>query len=848
MVYSQIAFCDEFRDYQRRVLDSLAEKSEDNKLHIVAAPGSGKTILGLEIIRRYDSPCLILTPSISIREQWISRFIDKFVSPEAIGQWRDKISNDITNPGIITCITYQALFALYESDRYEEVINGLKARGYRCLCLDESHHLKNEWWKAIENTVTLLNNPMIIALTATPPYDSDNGEWERYNRLCGEIDCEVLTPEMVKKNTLCPYQDHVYISVPTQDEIKEYKTHLAHMQDRIKSLLKGKALYMLMRDYDAIISPHERAEIFIEEPRLLNALVAYIRDYGIESAIFYEKEKEKIDSVINNWSHELRNLAKHAGNEELEGELLEILLNVIIKKDSEHFEPDRLEVFRLEVSRLHMLRNNRISVHSNLDDIEGMARNSISRMDAIREIVTCEAKSQKDRLRMVILLDHIGREDIVRIETEDSLDKTNCVTVFESIRRMEHLNNLDQYMNSYISYVEELAGNNIGLLCGSFAILPDSTREYIGKKGKELGNTGYYYIDIGDRDRSEIVAKVTELLEKNMIRILIGTVSLLGEGWDAPCVNTVVIGSTISSFVQTNQMRGRGMRLYSNEPGKVCNIWHLVTLNPDMRIGNDANVINDDDYVIGKDYYNLIRRFDTVLGISNNGMAISSGIGRLGLPDSDVIDGNAVTFSRETIAEHNKATLTYASNRPLIASQWNGLMNYSGDFSRVRDITTIKTAKRFTWKKQNRYKVSEVRKIAHGLCDNMIMRGLIDSGSKVSIVSDYWNNKALVSLDNCRPKDSRLFLKYYEQMVGENIAPRYLLCKGFGLWKKYIPLPDYLKNKKEAEQLISKIGFDYSKLIFTRNQEGLRLLLQLRLRNISVDSNTINKVRTIVIK
>ena len=42
-----------WRKYQANVLTELATHMHDDKLHIVAAPGSGKTILGLEIMLKY---------------------------------------------------------------------------------------------------------------------------------------------------------------------------------------------------------------------------------------------------------------------------------------------------------------------------------------------------------------------------------------------------------------------------------------------------------------------------------------------------------------------------------------------------------------------------------------------------------------------------------------------------------------------------------------------------------------------------------------------------------------------------------------------------------------------------
>ena len=75
-----VKFYGTYRPYQQRVLDNLVAFLDNEKIHIVAAPGSGKTILGLELIKRLDNPALILAPSIAIREQWIERFVNGFLN------------------------------------------------------------------------------------------------------------------------------------------------------------------------------------------------------------------------------------------------------------------------------------------------------------------------------------------------------------------------------------------------------------------------------------------------------------------------------------------------------------------------------------------------------------------------------------------------------------------------------------------------------------------------------------------------------------------------------------------------------------------------------------------------
>ena len=68
------------RIYQARVLEHADRYMADGKIHIVAAPGSGKTTLGTELIRRMNGKALILAPSITIREQWIARIKEAFLS------------------------------------------------------------------------------------------------------------------------------------------------------------------------------------------------------------------------------------------------------------------------------------------------------------------------------------------------------------------------------------------------------------------------------------------------------------------------------------------------------------------------------------------------------------------------------------------------------------------------------------------------------------------------------------------------------------------------------------------------------------------------------------------------
>ena len=106
----ELEFRGAWRDYQQRVLDELAGHLGDQRLNVVAAPGSGKTVLGLEVMCRIGRPALILAPTIAIRNQWVDRLSQLFRLPDAGPA--DWISTSLADPRKLTISTYQALHAV----------------------------------------------------------------------------------------------------------------------------------------------------------------------------------------------------------------------------------------------------------------------------------------------------------------------------------------------------------------------------------------------------------------------------------------------------------------------------------------------------------------------------------------------------------------------------------------------------------------------------------------------------------------------------------------------------------------------------------------------------------------
>lgn len=296
MIKDILCFKGTWRVYQQRVLDRYDQYVQDRKIHIVAAPGSGKTTLGIELIKRINYVSLILVPSITIREQWIERIKEAFLNhQETADQY---ISQDLKNPKLITVVTYQALHSAMNHykgqliESYDElqtvedvdyqnydIIQFFKEKKLGTICLDECHHLRNEWWKSLENFKNSFPDIYTIALTATPPYDDSLSMWTRYMNMCGEIDEQITVPELVKDGTLCPHQDYIYFNYPTSQEKKEIQVFEKNSKNLLKDMIQDEVFYQAVLSH-RFIKDDVSGDELLENPAYLSSMLIYLNEKG----------------------------------------------------------------------------------------------------------------------------------------------------------------------------------------------------------------------------------------------------------------------------------------------------------------------------------------------------------------------------------------------------------------------------------------------------------------------------------------------------------------------------------------------------------------------------------------
>jgi len=140
------------QEHQEIALDKVREKDFGV---IVSPPGSGKTVIGLEIITEKRQPALIIVHRKQLFDQWIERIQSFLKIPKKeigqIGNGKNKIGKHITIAMI------QSLSRLQD---YSEISNS-----FGTIIIDECHHIPA---KSFREAIVNFNSYYLYGLTATP--------------------------------------------------------------------------------------------------------------------------------------------------------------------------------------------------------------------------------------------------------------------------------------------------------------------------------------------------------------------------------------------------------------------------------------------------------------------------------------------------------------------------------------------------------------------------------------------------------------------------------------------------------------------------------------------------------
>ncbi|WP_341711469.1 DEAD/DEAH box helicase family protein [Erythrobacter sp.] len=669
-------FSGTWRDYQQRVLDEFDHHLADDRINIVAAPGSGKTVLGLELVRRLGRPAIVLAPSLTIRDQWAARLVPLFMASRPA---EGLVSFSLEAPATLTCATYQALHAIHAEGgkgRIESLLTWARANAPLTLVLDEAHHLRREWWRALDMLIGELGDAKIVSLTATPPYDAPLAEWRRFESACGPIDLEIGIPELVRNGDLCPHQDHIVLSRPSDDLLVMLDARRKAISDIVQDVRADTLLADAIENHPWLRLPFEHLTPILDNPTILSSMLVHL--HAIGRALPEDP---------------LRLLGVSATSAPMQTERwFEALLNALMY-DLGETSPLEADARKAMASRLHrngLIEGDRVRLGETKRIVRMMAGDR-AKLDSIAAIAEAEAAQCRGDLRMLVLADHVRGSDLpTGPGTKFEPAKIGVATIFETLRR------------------RNLSGQSIGILTGTLVLLPNDAINALidlgaghGIPENDLGtralphcNTHRIVTASGDGKRA-LVGLVTELFQRGNITILVGTQALLGEGWDAPVINSLILASNSASYMLSNQMRGRAIRIDPHRPEKVSNIWHLATVTDATAIGPMGRLVEDLEWggiAEGSgptaDVKLLERRFDAYAGISNDGSTrIGTGLARLALAD------------HQTLQAANTATFARAADRASIARDWATSLGDSPSRAHVREVAAPRhTPQRLVWR------------------------------------------------------------------------------------------------------------------------------------------------------
>ena len=662
---NQLSFKGQWRQYQQRVLDKAESFMDDGKIHLVAAPGSGKTTLGIEFIQRFGNPTLILVPTVTIRQQWVDRIKQAFLSDDNLVE--QLISQDLKRPKMITVATYQALHSamnqvvgdsLIEDTDDESQQEHFDFQGFDIrktfgdqdlgtLCLDECHHLRNEWWKSLESFHKAFPNIKMISLTATPPYEGEPALWERYISMCGEIDEEITVPELVKEGTLCPHQDYVYFAFPTKEERAQLDQFDKQKLNFLTKLSRDINFSNTIQSSPALSSQIGYDDL-LANPKYLAATLIFLRSKELP---FPQRFQELLS-------------AKTLPTFTLEW--FETLLNGVIFQVPNWygFTEEAFNQLKSDLKANGLIERNQVKLIRNKKQ-DVLLNQSLGKLNAVRDIFKAEYQSLRNNLRQLVLTDFIRKDFQIHLgDNSAQFTQLGVLSYFESIRR---------------EIIEQSWTVPVAVLTGSLVIIPTSAKEHLERL---IPNSRLSYDVIGQLSQEDylkvsvsgshhdLVTALTQLFQEGHIQVIIGTKSLLGEGWDAPCVNSLILASFVGSFMLSNQMRGRAIRVWPDNPNKTSNIWHLVSINLSPRRWFDFQdekekydeTLELQLYALSPDLDLLDRRMTQFLGLHYQEPTIESGIDRLDL--------NQITFSRKGLEKLNQNAITLSQKRQELKDRW----------------------------------------------------------------------------------------------------------------------------------------------------------------------------------
>ncbi len=663
-----LAFTGTWRGYQQHALEAFEADRRRGQLrtHIIAPPGSGKTLLGMELIRRLGARSLVLVPNTAVQAQWL-RTASAFGAPAGLASADPSAT--------VACLTYQSLCQLddpaaairgqaerrWAADRAKatggsavqaqreaeswtgaarerhqrevarimaavrrEIAKGaalgsdldqmlgpgardriaaLRAGGVRTVVLDECHHLASMWGYVVRAALAQLPGVHVVALTATPPDTLTSEENELYAGLLGPVDFSVPTPALVRERALAPYQELAWLTRPLDTETAWLAEHDLRFTELITRLHEEDAdstslpAWVISRMRDRGRGASEDAEVpwttfQRAHPALARAGARFLASGGLELPAGVPRgEGYREQPDLDDWLVLLEDYA----------------LRCLAAADGAGAAARYTSI--AEALRALGFTLTRQGIRRGASDIDRLLTNSAAKALALADVLACEFDARGERLRALVLTDTEqatapgrGLADLLPADAGSAPAALHAIVADPRTRALR-----------------PLLVTGRGLRCGAddadflLAALRQADASELTGWRAEPGEGGLVRLSAtGPAWQPRLwVELATAAFTAGATRALVGTRAMLGEGWDAPCVNCLVDLSTATTAVSVQQSRGRALRLDPADPAKIASNWDIICVAPELTRGSG-------------DYQRFVRKHLHVFAPSEDG-AIEAG-------------------------------------------------------------------------------------------------------------------------------------------------------------------------------------------------------------------------------
>ena len=793
-------------------------------LHIVAPPGSGKTVLGLYVwANLVRKPTLVLSPNSAIQAQWAAR-TDLF---DLDGKEKF-ISTDPKKPGLLTSLTYQSItmpkrggnelneaaielwienlianeeaideenalgwiedLKIKNSDYYEDRISV-----YRKKVRDEFSKHGNALWTLSESAKNNLQRLKEIGIGMII-LDECHHLLHHWGRVLTEVR-EYFDDPIVLGLTATPPDFQHY----QEEDAKRYQEFFGEIDYEVP-------VPALVRDSN--LAPYQDLAFFVRPSQNELNYVAQVDDEFkvLLNDLFEEQDYDNAVLPLDKWvfkalderitpggkKENWDNFSKR--NDAFANAGRTFLLNTIGSiPEGVPYPPEyllnsyqnKLAILRPVLDRYvrHGLRRSESEIDHEKAELVTQRLRMLGTQITETGIRPCAspvgrimayASSKTKAISTILSSEMQALGGDIRAVIITDFEKTSATTLVEGVMD-------DEAGGAVAAFRQAVQCDNVDLLnpilmTGSTVLVDDDlAAEFLAAANDWISerNLAITLVDEIRGNYHEIVGKgkdwipryyslmITEFFQLGITKCLIGTRGLLGEGWDASRINVLIDLTTVTTSMSINQLRGRSIRLDKQWPEKVANNWDVICLAEEFTNGFS-------------DYERFKKKHKQLYGVCDDG-AIEKGVGHVHAAFTEA-EPEGVS---EGMSLFNEDMLRRSRNRSHVRGLWGiGQPFHANPTSAVEAKLGGGGAGGFKFGKEKSQWTDEslVQAVSLSIVNSLIHLGMISRNCRAD-GGDRGGGWVRLHLEHATQEESALFAACLEEILGPMQKPRYVISR-----------------------------------------------------------------------